>query len=95
MGALLEAVRAVALGQEQEFVSYIRTKWGMHGRDRPDCPWHEITGTPLPYWADEGPPLSQCRTCGAPVLIRVTEGGEIAVSEPDETPHACESSNAV
>lgn len=90
--ALTEAVRAVAIGQEAEFVGYMRDKWGMYGRERPDCSWHEITGTPLPYWNDEaGPPVSECRACGAPVLLRVTEGGEIAASNPDETAHTCPS----
>lgn len=80
--------RRRALEQEEDRVAY-------HRRDgrlkRPDCPWHELLGVPLPAWPERPKPTSRCPRCGqAPVTLQIAKNGDLAILNAVGLAHRCD-----
>lgn len=85
VGAFLAWQRGAALWQERNFCDYIRSVGGL---TRPQCPWHEMEGEPLPDWPT-APKTMACPSCGAQIVMGVGKGGDLEPRTVDGSPHAC------
>jgi DNA polymerase III epsilon subunit-like protein len=88
LAALLERQERRALEQEEGFVRWAREKgW----QDRPDCPWHELAGLPLPAWPERPTPTARCPRCGhAPVTLQIAKSGDLAILNALGLAHRCD-----
>lgn len=84
---ILERQQRKALEQEEGFVRWACEKgWA----DRPDCPWHDLAGLPLPAWPERPKPTARCPRCGqAPVTLQIAKSGDLAILNALGLPHAC------
>lgn len=80
--------RVRALKLETGFTAWAHGKgW----RERPDCPWHELAGLPLPPWPARPKPAARCPRCGqAPVTLQIAKSGDLAILNALGLPHACD-----
>jgi DNA polymerase III epsilon subunit-like protein len=79
--------RQRALEQEAGFVAWALKKGSF--RERPECAWHELEGEPLPYWPETAKPVGRCQTCSSPAIYKIEKTGDLALFNPDDTPHIC------
>lgn len=88
LAALLERQERRALEQEEGFVRWAREKgW----QDRPDCPWHELAGLPLPAWPERPKPTSCCPRCSfSPVTLQIAKNGDLAILNALGLAHRCD-----
>lgn len=75
-----------ALESEAGYVSWAR---GKGHRDRPSCPWHELSGAPLPPWPEREKPQGRCPRCRQPATYQIIAGGALTLTSSDGTPHTC------
>lgn len=75
-----------ALESEAGYVTWAR---GKGHRDRPSCPWHELSGAPLPPWPERPKPEGRCPRCSKPATYRIIAGGALTLLSSDGTPHTC------
>ena len=75
-----------ALESEAGYVSWAR---GKGHKKRPDCPWHELSGAPLPAWPEREKPQGRCPRCFKPATYKIIAGGALTLTSVDGTPHTC------
>lgn len=85
---ILQRQRRRVLEREEERTAY---HYRDGRRERPDCPWHELLGVPLPAWPERPKPTARCPRCSfAPVTLRIAKSGDLDILNALGLPHRCE-----
>lgn len=85
---LLARQQRRALEQEADYAAY---QYRQGRRERPECPWHELAGVPLPPWPERPKPVARCPRCSfAPVTLQIAKNGDLAILNALGLPHRCE-----